>query len=293
MLLRARDREIRFPRRPLLMGIVNASGDSFSGDGCATTADALERARHQIRCGADFVDIGAESARTNRRPITVAEEIARLRPFVEAFPALATEAHTSGGRTTPPLLSLNTWRPEVARSILPLGVDLLNDIGALPDERNARLCAEHGTALLIMHSVGLPKQPHPGQRYPDIMAELARFFEDKLALAEAAGLPRERTLLDPGIDFAKDRTDNLRILREAGRLSDHGRPVLLPISRKTVIGETLGIDEPASLGAGTLACVVAGALRGASVLRVHDVAATAAALRVLAPLLDPPAATQP
>ncbi len=290
MLLRARDREIRFPRRrPLLMGIVNVNDDSFSGDGTLDIDAALARAGRQIRDGADIIDVGAESARTNRGAITAAEEVARLRPFVDAFAGLAAEARPGG---TPPMLSVNTWRPEVVGEVLPLGVDLLNDIGALPDDRNARLCADHGSALLIMHSVGLPKQPHRGQRYPDVMGELERFFEERLALAEGAGLGRERTLLDPGIDFAKDRDDNLRIFRHTANLARLGRPLLLPVSRKTVIGEVLGLAEPQARDAGTIACSVACALRGAAVLRVHDVAAHSAALEVIGALEGGSAAAQ-
>lgn len=285
MLLRARDREIQFPRRPLVMGIVNVNDDSFSGDGTLDIDAALSLAQNQIRSGADIIDVGAESARTNRDAITSEEEVARLRPFIERFPDLAEAPAIGGDVPVPPLLSVNTWRPEVVREILPMGVDLLNDIGALPDASNARLCAEHGSALLIMHSVGLPKQAHPGQRYSDIMEELERFFEAKLALAESAGLERDRTLLDPGIDFAKDRDDNLRILREAQRLNSHGRPVLLPVSRKTVIGDVLDIENPSARDAGTLSCAIAGALRGAAVLRVHDVASVVAGLRVVYPLL--------
>jgi dihydropteroate synthase len=287
MLLRARDREVHFPRRPLVMGIINVNDDSFSGDGTLDIGAALAQAHSQICAGADIIDVGAESARTNREAITAKEELARLRPFIERFTDLAEATATGSGGLGPPLLSVNTWRPEVVREILPMGVDLLNDIGALPDDSNARLCAEHGTALLIMHSVGLPKQPHPGQRYTDIMAELDRFFETKLTLAESAGLERERTLLDPGIDFAKDRGDNLRILREAQRLNSHGRPVLLPISRKTVIGDVLDIDDPTARDAGTMSCAIAGALRGAAVLRVHDVASVVTALSVVNPLLNP------
>ena len=156
MLLRARECEIRFPRRPMVMGIVNINDDSFCGDGSLDPDQAVALATQQIKAGAEIIDVGAESARTNRGPIPLEEEVARLRPFIEAFPAIA-----DGAGMPEAILSVNTWRPEVVRQVLPLGVDLLNDMGALPEADNARLCAEHGTALLIMHSVGQPKQPHP------------------------------------------------------------------------------------------------------------------------------------
>ena len=131
------------------------------------------------------------SARTNRGAISISEEIERLAPFITALKATP----------HPPLISVNTWRPEVAAEVLPLGVDLLNDIGALPDASNARLCAEHGCALLIMHSIGLPKVPHTAQRYGDVWSAILTFFEEKIELAVAAGVPRDGLILDPGIDF--------------------------------------------------------------------------------------------
>lgn len=265
--------------RPLVMGIVNINDDSFCGDGTLDVAAALEQARAMLAAGADIIDIGAESARTNREAIGIAEEIARLQPLVAGLKSQPGAA---------PLISVNTWRPEVAREVLPLGIDLLNDIGALPDERNARLCAEHACALLIMHSVGLPKVAHTAQRYADIWSALLSFFTEKIALAEAAGVPRERLVLDPGIDFAKQRDDNLAIYRELDRLEVFGLPVLLPVSRKTVIGEVLGIDDPAGRDAGTVACIAAGLRRGAHIFRVHNVPAAVQALRVLRPIVARP-----
>ena len=282
MLLRAREREIRFPRRPLVMGIVNINDDSFCGDGNLDPDQAMALARKQLNEGAEIIDVGAESARTNRGPISVDEEVARLRPFIKAFPVIA----SSAGMTTPPLLSVNTWRAEVVRRILPLGVDLLNDMGALPDAANARHCAEHGTALLIMHSIGQPKQPHPGEHYADIARDVKDFFISKLQLAESAGLEQARTVLDPGIDFAKDRDDNLQLLRELESLTSLKRPILLPVSRKTVIGEVLGLEKPIERDAGTIACAVTAMMRGAAILRVHNVAATVNAVRVIDPLLS-------
>jgi dihydropteroate synthase len=160
-------------------------------------------------------------------------------------------------------------------------VELVNDMGGLPDGRNARLAAQHGAALLVMHTVGAPKVPHTDQKWPDIMAELRRFFYEKLALAESCGLREDQLLIDPGLDFAKQRDDNLRILREVGALQVFGRPILLPVSRKTVIGDVLGIEDPVQRDAGTLACVAAGMAGGVQVFRVHNVAASWQAVKVL------------
>ena len=282
MILQARDRQIPFPRRPLVMGIVNINDDSFCGDGTLDPTLALAQAEEQIKAGADVIDIGAESARTNRGPISVEEEVHRLLPFMRAWPQLIERATPrDNDQLWPPLLSINTWRSEVIEAVLPHGGDLINDISALPDGRNAELCSQYGAALLIMHSVGLPKVAHTHVGYADIMATLDSFFEEKLALAQAAGLRPEHIVLDPGIDFAKQRDDNLTIYRELGALERFGRPVLLPVSRKTVIGQVLGQPNALDRDPGTIACVAAGMARGAAFFRVHNVAATADAVKML------------
>jgi len=278
--MRARGRSIPFRDRPLIMGILNINDDSFSGDGRIDTGWALERALELVASGADIVDVGGESARTNRSPVSEAEEWRRIAPFLEKFPALMERVHPpDDGQVFPPLLSVNTWRTGVAVRALQAGCDFLNDMSGLPDAAHARLCAEHGAALLIMHTKGEPKVPHADVEYPDIMAELEEFFESKIALAHGAGLPRGSLVLDPGIDFAKQAGDNLRILRELPRLARFGCPILLPVSRKGMIGRVLGIDDPSGRDAGTVACIVAGALRGAAIFRVHNVHAARLALR--------------
>ena len=268
MKLLARGHTLEWPRRPLLMGIVNLSADSFSGDGLADVEAALTKARGLVADGAEIIDIGAESARTNRAPISEAEEAAQLVRFIERW--------DGGG-----LLSINTWRPAVARAALAVGGHILNDIGALPTDENARACAETGAALLIMHSIGVPKVAHTHVGYDDVMTRLDTFFAEKIALAERAGVPRDALILDPGIDFAKQRADNLRIYRELDRLTRFDRPILLPVSRKTVIGDVLGLADPAARDAGTVACIVQGMLRGAAIFRVHNVRAAAQAVRII------------
>ena len=277
------DREIGFPRRPLLMGIVNVNDDSFSGDGTLDIDSALALARRQVQAGADVIDVGAESARTNRAAVPVVEEIRRFRTFLARWPEVAAGlAPRDDAQVWPPVLSANTWRPEVVVEILAGGaVELLNDMSALPDARNARHCARHRTALLIMHSVGEPKVPHTHQRWDDVMGAMERFFEEKLALAEIVGLSHEAIVLDPGIDFAKQRDDNLTVYRELARLRRFERPVLVPVSRKSVIGEVLGLPEPRERDAGTIACIAAAMRRGAEIFRVHDVDAAWQAVKTL------------
>ena len=278
MKLIARGAVLEFPRRPLIMGIVNLVADSFSGDGIVDIGRAIERAREMVGEGADIIDIGAESARTNRPAMSEEEEAAQLVRFIERWDREIANRQSPIANS---LLSINTWRPAVARAALKVGGHLLNDIGGLPTDENASICAETGAALLIMHSLGEPKIAHTHIGYDDILARLDDFFSEKIALAEAAGVAREAIVLDPGIDFAKQRDDNLRIYRDLGRLAKFERPILLPISRKTVIGKVLGIENPADRDAGTVACLVQGMLRGAHLFRVHNVRAAAQAARIV------------
>jgi dihydropteroate synthase len=260
------------------MGIVNLVADSFSGDGVTEIEAALALARKHLAEGAEIIDIGAESARTNRSAIPEEEEAAQLRRFVERWPELRAN-HRSDMPW--PLLSINAWRPGVIRGVLPQGGDLLNDISGLPVDDNARICADTGAALLIMHTVGLPKIAHTHVQYDDITARVEQFFDEKIALAMRAGVARDAIVLDPGIDFAKQRVDNLRIYRELDRFRRFDRPILLPVSRKTVIGDVLGISQPAERDAGTVACIVQGMLRGAHIFRVHNVRAAVQAVRTI------------
>lgn len=282
MILRARSRLITFPRRPLVMGILNLNDDSFSGDGSLDVEWALHRTQEMIAEGADIIDVGAESARTNRAAIPAEAETARLLPYLERYAeTVANTRPVDAEQVHPPLLSINTWRPEVSRAVLPIAGDLLNDMGGLPTAANAEICAQTGAALLIMHTVGAPKVAHTHVMWRDVIAEMRTFFADRIALAEAAGVTREQLILDPGIDFAKQREDNLRIYRELGVFQEFNRPILLPVSRKSVIGAVLDLADPRDRDPGTIASMVAGQQRGAAIFRVHNVRAAHLALRTI------------
>jgi dihydropteroate synthase len=283
MRLKLPRRVIEFPRRPLVMGIVNVNDDSFSGDGTLDFGQAVALARSQVEAGADVIDVGAESARTNRAAVPVEEELRRFRGFIERWEDVWTEVEARDeAQIWPPVLSANTWRPEVVEGVLRMGkVEIINDMSALPDDRNASSCALHGAALLIMHSVGEPKIPHFHQSWDDVMEAMECFFEEKIEMAIAAGLDAESIILDPGVDFAKQREDNLTVFRELGRLQKFGHPVLVPVSRKTVIGEVLGLTDPAERDAGTIACISAAMNRGAQIFRVHRVEAAWQTVKVL------------
>jgi len=286
MILDLRGRAIVFPRRPLVMGIVNITDDSFSGDGSLEIERAIQTAQCHVAAGTDIIDVGGESARTNRSEISEREEIDRILPFFHRFSECYDgKVPVDEMQIFPPLLSINTWRAEVAAATLGVGGHLLNDMSAFANSENARIAAHYGTGFLIMHSVGLPKQRHTEVQYADVLATLDQFFEQKIKEAIAAGVSREAIILDPGIDFAKQKSDNLLIYRNLKLLTRFERPILLPVSRKTVIGEVLKIANPADRDAGTIACMVAGMLRGASIFRVHNVQAAAQALRVIYPII--------
>ena len=278
-----RERTITFPRRPLIAGIINVNDDSFSGDGTLVMEEALALARMQAEAGADILDIGAESARTNRAAVSVDEEVRRFRGFLNRWCEVIMGATPKDAdQLWPPVLSLNTWRTDVVAQVIgDAQVELINDMGGLPDDRNARLCAAYGCSLLVMHSVGEPKIPQVHQQWADVMGSMDRFFAEKLALCEQAGLARERVILDPGIDFAKQRDDNLTVYRMLDRLLRFDRPLLIPVSRKTVIGEVLGLSDPRDRDAGTIACLAASMSRGAQIFRVHNVAAAWQAVKLL------------
>lgn len=289
MRLRLPERVIDFPRRPLVMGIVNVNDDSFSGDGTLDFEKAVALARAQVAAGADVIDVGAESARTNRSAVTVEEELRRFAGFIERWQEVWQGLESRDAEQVwPPVLSANTWRPEVVEGILKLAkIELLNDMGALPDDRNARACAAHGAALLIMHSVGEPKVPHFQQQWADVMGEMERFFAEKIDLALGSGLAQDAIVLDPGIDFAKQREDNLTVFRELARLQRFDCPVLVPVSRKTVIGEVLNLPDPSTRDAGSVACISASMARGAQMFRVHHVSAAWQAIKTLATISKP------
>lgn len=269
--LHAGGRTLVLGERPVLMGIVNASPDSFSDGPVATSLEAcVERGAALVAAGAQIVDVGGESARTDRPPVDPGEEIARVAPVVER---LAAAGH---------LVSVDTYKASVAEAAVAAGAAIVNDTSGLRDGAVAELCARTGAALVIMHTPDPPKQQvdHP---YEDVVEEVAAFLADRLALALERGVPPEQVLLDPGPDFGKRPAQTVALLRGLERLHDLGRPLLLAVSRKDFLG-ALTHRAPLDRLGGTLAAVAHGVDAGAHVLRVHDVAATADFLAVRAAL---------
>jgi dihydropteroate synthase len=260
--------------RPWLMGVVNASPDSFSDGGRLQTVEQRVRlAAKQLRAGADILDIGGESASTNRPPVDVEEEIERVVPLIERILA-----------ELDAIVSVDTYKPAVARAAIAAGASIVNDVSGLRDPEIAEVCAQSGAALVVMHTRAAPKQRmQDPDLYRDIVLEVLDFLEDRTALARSAGVPHERILVDPGPDFAKTPAQTVELLANVSSLHSLGYPLLMAISRKDFIGALTG-RAPRERLAGTLASLAHGVDAGAHMFRVHDVAAAADYLTVRAAL---------
>ncbi len=259
--------------RPLLMGIVNATPDSFSDAGELPDAEArLARGRALLTAGADILDVGGESASGHRPAVAAEEEIERVVPLVEGLVA-------DGA-----LVSVDTYKPAVAAAAVAAGAAIVNDVSGLRDPELAAVCADSGAALVIMHTRVVPKGTLlDPDRYDDVVADVTAFLRERMEVALAAGVGEEQILLDPGPDFAKTPAQTVAVLRRHDAVLALGRPVLLAVSRKDFVGALTG-RAPGDRGAGTLAAMAHGLDAGAHVLRVHDVAAAADFLAVRAAL---------
>lgn len=255
--------------RPLVMGIVNLTPDSFSGDGVGNdAARAIAHAQAQLDAGADILDLGAESSRPGAEPVSAREELDRLLPVLDAL------------RDCGVPLSVDTVKPEVMRAALAAGADMINDIAALTAPGALEAVAASPAAVCLTHMRGEPRTMQADPRYDDVVREVAGFLAERVAACEAAGIARERIVLDPGFGFGKTLAHNLALLRHLDRFAAMGLPVLAGISRKSMLGQITGrpVGErmPASIAAALLAVQ-----KGAALVRVHDVAATRDALAVL------------
>jgi dihydropteroate synthase len=267
--LRLGGREVELGERPLLMGIVNATPDSFSDGGDHPTLERrVAHGEALLRAGADLLDVGGESAVGGRAPVPVDEELARVVPLIERLAA--------GGA----LVSVDTYKTEVASAAVSAGAALVNDVSGLRDPAVAEVCAATGAGLVIMHTRVEPKGTllDPA-RYDDVVADVAAFLRERMVVALARGVAPEQIVLDPGPDFAKTPAQTVAVLRRLDVLKALGRPLLLAVSRKDFIGAVTG-RAPRERDAGTLAALAHGADAGVHILRVHDVAAAADFLAV-------------
>ncbi len=275
LVLHAGERTFELGPRPLLMGVVNASPDSFSDghDAAQTLEQRVRLARELVDAGADIIDVGGESARTGVPPVSVEEEIERVVPLVARIVEL--------GMTT---VSVDTYKPPVAAAAIDAGATIVNDVSGLRDPDLAAVCADTGAALVLMHTRAAPKQRlQDRELYDDVVVEVLAFLRARIELALTAGVAFEQLLLDPGPDFAKTPAQTIALLADVDRLHVLGRPLLMAISRKDFIG-ALTCRPPRERLAGTLAALAHGLDRGAHVFRVHDIAAAADFLAVRAAL---------
>jgi dihydropteroate synthase len=263
---------------PRIMGVVNATPDSFSDGGAfLDPAAAIAQGRALAAEGADILDVGGESTRPGADPVPADEELRRVLPVIEGLAGVAAE------------LSIDTMKASVAARALDAGATLVNDVSALRfDPAMAGLVAERGADCCLMHMLGEPRTMQRDPRYDDVVSEVKAFLAERLAFAVREGVAEERIVLDPGIGFGKTVEHNLELLRRLGELAELGRPVLVGASRKAFLGRLTGRGAPAERVAATVAACVLAYAAGARILRVHDVAAVRDGLQVAAATLAGP-----
>ena len=257
------------------MGVLNVTPDSFSDGGEWFDFDAaVEHGRRLIADGAELLDVGGESTRPGADPVSLDDELARVVPVVAALAGAGAQ------------LSVDTAKAEVARAALDAGATLVNDVTALRgDPDMAALVAERGCDCCLMHMLGEPRTMQDDPRYGDVVAEVAQVLAQRADAAMAAGVARERIMVDPGLGFGKTLEHNLQLLDRLDAIAALGFPVVLGTSRKSFLGRLTGREDPHERAVATAATSVLGLERGASIFRVHDVAATRDALLVAAATL--------
>jgi dihydropteroate synthase len=257
------------------MGIVNVTPDSFSDGGkFLNSAAAVEHGLKLVAEGADILDIGGESTRPGAQPVSVEDEIKRVIPVVEQL-----------AQRTPTPISVDTMKPEVARAAVEAGAVIINDVASGNNLEMARLVAGTGAGYVLMHMKGVPRNMQQNPEYGDVVAEVDAFFKQGLAFLKDSGVHLDQVVLDTGIGFGKRLEHNLKLLAAQGQFNNWGRPILLGVSRKSFMGELLGVAVEDRL-APSLACACWAAQHGVQIIRTHDVAATRQALRMTEALMD-------
>jgi dihydropteroate synthase len=275
MILRARQFEFMFPRPVLIMGIVNVTPDSFSDGGRFLAPQAaIEHALEMVEEGAEIIDIGGESTRPSAVPVSEAEELRRITPVLEGL----------AGRVKA-LVSIDTYKPSVARAALQAGAGMVNDIGANRHDRAMwRVVAEAQAAYVAMHMQGTPQTMQLNPSYPDVRGAVGAFFEDRLHNLADAGISPEHVVLDVGIGFGKKREHNFQLLAGLTGFARFKRPLLIGISRKSFLGNMTEGGTEVRLPA-ALACSCWAAEAGVQIIRTHDVRSTLQAIRVTEEIL--------
>ncbi|WP_334177763.1 dihydropteroate synthase [Pseudoxanthomonas sp.] len=256
--------------RPLVMGIVNVTPDSFSDGGVHdTTEAAVAHALRMVEEGADLLDIGGESTRPGADEVSLDEELRRVIPVIERLAA-----------RVPVPISIDTYKPAVMRAAVEAGAGMINDVHGLRRDGALETAAALGVPVVIMHMQGEPRSMQASPDYDDVVGEVHRFLAERIFAAEMAGIPKKRIVIDPGFGFGKDTAHNLQLLAQLERFVELGVPVLAGLSRKRSIGQLTGRDVPSERVFGSVAAHLVAAQRGAAIVRVHDVAATVDALKV-------------
>ncbi len=255
---------------PVVMGILNVTPDSFSDGGAyADIPVAVERALQMVEEGAHLIDVGGESTRPGASPVDAETEIARVVPVIEAIRA-----------ECPVTISIDTSKPEVMRAAVGAGAGFINDVRALREPGALEAAVALGVPVCLMHMLGQPRTMQLAPAYQDVVTEVIEFLRNQAEAAENAGLSRANLVFDPGFGFGKTLRHNLQILNSLERFTELGSPVLVGISRKSMIGAI--VDQPVEARtSGSIAAAVICALKGASIIRAHDVGPTVEALRVV------------
>jgi len=255
---------------PRVMGIINATPDSFSDGGeHATVEAAIAHGLALAGEGADILDVGGESTRPGAEDVPLEEELRRVIPVIQAL-----------ARQVSIPISIDTSKPEVMRAAVEAGAGMINDVFGLRREGALDTAAALGVPVVLMHMQGEPRTMQANPDYDDVVGEVHRFLAERIFVAEMAGIAKKRIVVDPGFGFGKGIQHNLQLLAQLQRFTELGVPVLAGLSRKRTIGELTGRDEPRERIFGSVAAHLIAAQRGAMLLRVHDVAATVDALKV-------------
>ena len=261
--------------RPHVMGIVNVTPDSFSDGGKFThTPTAVEHAMGLVEQGADILDIGGESTRPNATPVSLQEELDRVIPVIEVLV----------NQVSIPI-SIDTYKPAVMAAAIQAGASIVNDVRALQEDGALDVVVKSDVGICLMHMQGTPQTMQVNPLYEDVVEEVKVFLAERAARCIQAGISKDRIVLDPGFGFGKTRAHNIRLIQELAALQTLGYPLLVGLSRKSVLGQVTGQDVDARLHASVAAAVIS-AMKGTKIVRVHDVKATVEALKVVAAIAD-------
>jgi dihydropteroate synthase len=252
----------RFEDRPLIMGVLNITPDSFyDGGRFYSSGTAIEHALRLAEEGADIIDVGGESTRPSADATSVEEELGRVIPVIKG---IRTRSNV--------FISIDTYKARVAQEAVDAGADMINDISGLSfDPKIGEVAAESKVPIVIMHIKGTPKEMQVSPRYDDVIGEIRGFFAERIVFAKQCGIGEENIILDPGIGFGKRLDDNLMIIKELRRFKNLGKPILIGTSMKAFIGKLAGSPDPEERVEGTLASVALSLWNGADIVRVHDV----------------------